>query len=112
LIKEKEGTLELTIRYSKTDQYGAGAVLKINRADLKIICAVSNMLEFFKRRPSIDGPLFCHLNGKPLTTYQFSVILKKDLGSLHLDCRKYTAHSFRIGAATSAAMAGCDVETI
>ena len=112
LIKEKEGTLELTIRYSKTDQYGAGVVQKINRADMKTICAVNNVLEFLNRRPSIEGPLFCHLNGKPLTRYQFSAILKKALGSSHLDYGKYTAHSFRIGAATSAAMAGCDVETI
>jgi hypothetical protein len=29
--------------YSKTDQYGTGAIRKINRADLKIICAVNNI---------------------------------------------------------------------
>ena len=90
----------------------AGVVLKINRGDLKTICAVNNVLEFLKRRPSIVGPLFCHLNGKPLTRYQFSAILKKALGISHLDYGKYTAHSLRIGAATSAAMAGCDVEQL
>jgi hypothetical protein len=31
---------------------------------------------------------------------------------LHLDYGKYIAHSFRIGAATSAAVEGCDLETI
>jgi hypothetical protein len=55
--------------------------------------------------------LFSYLNGKPLTRYQFA-ILKKAFGSSHLDYGKYTAHSFRKVAATSAAMAGCDVETI
>lgn len=111
LVDRSEGYIIVTIRYSKTDQYGSGSVLKIKRSN-SAICAVSNMLEFLKRRPQVDGPLFCHLNGKPLTRYQFTSVLKKCLNNLRLDYGKFTSHSFRIGAATAAAMSGYDVETI
>ncbi|XP_060585109.1 uncharacterized protein LOC132741045 [Ruditapes philippinarum] len=111
LVDSSEGYIIVTIRYSKTDQYGRGSVLKIKRSN-SAICVVSNMLEFLKRRPQVDGPLFCHLNGKPLTRYQFTSVLKKCLNNLRLDYGKFTSHSFRIGAATAAAMLGYDVETI
>ena len=110
-VNEKDGTAKITIRFSKTDQAGVGSVLIINRTGTEL-CAVSRLVEFVKRRPPIVGPFFCHLNGKPLTQYQFTAILKKCVCSFQPDYGKFTSHSFRIGAATAAAMAGYSVETI
>ncbi|VDI74134.1 Hypothetical predicted protein [Mytilus galloprovincialis] len=59
-----------------------------------------------KLRPNVAGQLFCHFDGTPVTRYQFSGVLKKSLNVLGLSQGKYSSHSFRIGAATSAAMNG------
>lgn len=110
-VNEKEGMVKIVIRYSKTDQCGVGAVVIIRRTGSDL-CAVTRLIEFLKRRPPINGPFFCHLNGKPLTRYQFSAVLKKSICGFGPHYGKFTSHSFRIGAATAAAMAGYSVETI
>lgn len=104
-------SFNLIIRSSKTDQYGHGARLKVSCTGASI-CPVTSMSQFLSQRPPVKGPLFCHLNGYPLTRYQFTCILKKCLRKLQLDYESYTSHSFRIGAATTAAMAGCSTDTI
>lgn len=64
------------------------------------------MREYLQIRPRVDGPLFCHFNGEPLTRYQFSAILIKTLNLARVGGGNYKAHSFRIGAATALSMAG------
>ena len=64
------------------------------------------MTEFLANRPRSRGPLFCHFDGSPLTQYQFNAMFRKVLS--FIDCAEshYSAHSFRIGAATTAAELG------
>jgi hypothetical protein len=71
----------------------------------KYVCckAIKSLLKF---RPNIDGQLFCHLNHKKLTRFQFLAILRSALKFISLSSDDYNAHSFRIGAATTAAMLG------
>lgn len=57
-------------------------------------------------RSSQLGPLFCHINAKPLTSFQFSSILQKCLKFLQVDTKTFKSHSFRIGAATHLYLAG------
>ena len=71
-----------------------------------LTCPVFHIEQFLQVRPPCCGPLFCHFNGKALTRYQFSALLSKVLKCLGLEAKHYKAHSFRIGAATSAAIAG------
>ena len=111
VLCKAEGTLTISVRHSKNDQYWKGSVLKIHKSG-SLICAVTTLVTYLKRRPSVSGPLFCHLGGLPLTRYQFTSVLKKCLTNLNLDYGKFTSHSFRIGAATAAAMAGYSVESI
>jgi site-specific recombinase XerD len=61
---------------------------------------------YLKGRPSVQGPLFCHLDGKSLTRYQFVGVLKKALNRAGISDKGVSSHSFRIGAATSLAMEG------
>ena len=67
---------------------------------------ISAMIVYLNMRPNIQWPLFCHLNGKFLTRYQFHSILSAALRFLNYDVQKKTTHSFRIGAATFAFING------
>lgn len=113
-ISSDKSHLRITIRSSKTDQRGQGVTLQI-AATHDAICPVQALLEYLHVRP-VDikrpGPLFCHINGQPLTRYQFSAVLKKALAALGGDYSRYQSHSFRIGAATAAAAMGVSVDDI
>ncbi|XP_075063935.1 uncharacterized protein LOC142151813 [Mixophyes fleayi] len=105
------GIVSCKIIRSKTDQSGRGAWVQLNRQPNSNICPVNLVSRFMNVRP--QARLFlCHHNGMPMTKYQFSAIMKKSLRSLDLDSSMYGTHSFRIGAATSAALAGSSTETI
>ena len=110
-IDQKGEILSLFVRHSKSDQLGLGSHLTICRSTNNI-CPVRRMSLYLEQRPLVDGPLFCHLDGSPLTRYQFSAVLKKCLIQLQPQYSLYTSHSFRIGAATAAAMAGYSSEVI
>ena len=111
LFDRSAGSLQVRIRGSKTDQGGKGQTIKMNSTG-KALCPILSYEQFIKRRPNLPGPLFCHLNGTPLTRAQFSSILKKSLAFLQIDYGKYNTHSFWIGAATTAAMVGFSTDVI
>lgn len=91
--------IELTIPKSKTDQQGLGSRIII-MATCDDTCPFSCMNEYLKQRSKVNGPLFCHFSGRPLTRFQFSSVLLKALKCLHIDTMFYKTHSFRIGGAT------------
>ena len=57
------------------------------------------------RRPS-KGPLFLFEDGHPLTRERFVAKVREVLQQIGIDQSKYSGHSFRIGAATTAARTG------
>lgn len=105
-------SLYITVRSSKTDQRGRGTALHIKRGPSVEICPVAAMSCYLEARPNIEGPLFIHFGGLSLTTYQFSSMLKKGIKLAGLNPGDFSAHSFRIGAATSAAIEGVPLESI
>lgn len=111
VLDENKGTLKINLRFSKTDQLGNGTIILLEKSGTNI-CPIQNMSLFLSIRPKIEGPLFCHINGKSLTRYQFATILKKSLACTNLNYQHYKTHSFRIGAASTAAKLGHSVETI
>lgn len=105
-FKSDTEELVINLRSSKTDQFNKGSTIVIPKAS-DISCAVISMRKYLEIRPRVDGPLFCHFNGEPLTRYQFSAILMKTLNLAgEGGGGNYKAHSFRIGAATALSMAG------
>ena len=60
-------------------------------------------------RSQEDGPLFCHINGAPLSAFQFSSVLHKALKFLGIETKTFKTHSFRIGAATHLYMSSIHV---
>ena len=108
---DKGNAMLVTLRYSKTDQLGQGTTLKISKLP-GITCPVSSLIYYLSMRPKVSGPLLCHLNGKPLTRHQFSAILQKALTAIGPHLRNYKSHSFRLGAATTAAQQGWSIDKI
>ena len=99
---EEEGRekIHLGIPFSKNDQYGKGASLKI--AETKTtICPVVLLRKYLAKRPKTRGPLYCHFGGSPVSRYQFATVLNKALKFMGIDSRFIRTHSFRIGAASS-----------
>ena len=66
------------------------------------------MLAFLAIRGGEDSPLFCNLDGSPVTKYQVINRVRLALQTLSLDDKAYAGHSFRIGAATTAAERGLE----
>ena len=104
--------LEIHLVSSKTDQFGRGVTIHIPEQLDKCICPVVLLPCYLRDRPVVEGPLFCHFDGKPLTKYQFSAILKKSLHALGIDNARWSSHSFRIGMATACAIEGLSDEKI
>ena len=59
-----------------------------------------------------SGPFFRFENGTPLTRMKFVDKVKEALSLAGVDCTAYSGHSFRIGAATTAAKRGISDATI
>ena len=57
-------------------------------------------------------PLFCLATGKRLTQLHFRYLLRRQLQRAGLNPQSFNTHSFRIGAATSAAQAGVPAQVI
>ena len=97
--------LAVTLRASKTDPFGAGHTLYVGCTHSRI-CPVRAVLAYMAIRPRIPGPLFIHSDGTPLTRPKLVTEVRGALTGDGMDLSRYTGHSFRIGAASSAAQAG------
>lgn len=106
----------LYLRSSKTDPFGKGVTIKI--FENCVLNPVSTMHTYVLSRlaqgASPASPLFidsfCSKEGevKPLMRSSFITYLKETLTLAGIDHTSYNGHSFRIGAATSAAAAGVE----
>ena len=97
--------VRLLLRKGKTDPYGNGVFIYLGRTQ-SVVCPVVALLQFLAIRPSHSGPLFIWQDGSPLTQQQFTHEVKMMLQLAGLCSSSYAGHSFRIGAATTAAHAG------
>ena len=64
------------------------------------------LLRLMAHRGSLPGPLFCWRSSAPVMRSEFSAHLNQALTTIGLAGANMRPHSFRIGAATSAAAAG------
>ena len=72
-----------------------------SKSDLSI-CPIYHLKHYLQLRGTRPGPIFCDINGAPISRNAFISQLRTCLNVLTLDCQQYKAHSFRIGAATHA----------
>lgn len=80
--------------------------LDISRATNPLLCPVRTLRTYLDTYGHTVGPLFQFMDGKPVPYAFFMKTLDALLSFLGLDRRLYRGHSFRIGAATTAAANG------
>lgn len=104
--------LQINIRNSKTDQLGRGAVIRLPASGEGGPCPVKDLKRYLALRPVGEGPLFIHEDGHPLVRHQFTKVMRKAIVACGLEASEFAPHSFRIGAATTAAHWGLSVKRI
>ena len=98
-------TLKVHLKVSKCDQFGRGINVFIGHTE-DDLCPVVAVLNYIAQRGDQPGPFFRFSDHTPLTKARFVTKVREALTSAGVDCSGYSGHSFRIGAATTAARAG------
>ena len=103
--------VKIHLNHSKCDQFGRGVDIIVGRTRSPI-CPVIAVLDYIRERQDVAGPFFINRRKEPVTKAWFVQQIRQVLHSLGLSSEEYAGHSFRIGAATSAALAGVEDSTI
>ena len=109
--QEKPTMVRFHLRRSKTDQFGRGADIVVGRTG-RNLCPVTAVLHYISRSGEHSGPFFLTSQKLPLTKPEFVAEVRKVLETLGLPAESYAGHSFRIGAATTAALVGMEDSSI
>ena len=108
VLDPSTSSASITIPSSKTDPCRQGVCLRLFCTE-RMVCPVHALASYLNYRviktTAAKEPLFLEDGGKPLSRTFFIAKLKFLLLKLGLNQELYNGHSFRIGAATSAAKA-------
>jgi len=110
--------LKITIKRSKTDQYGEGMIKGLPYFENKTYCPVENLKNWLEISKIKTGPIFrrfskgLKLNDKRLTDQSVVLIMKKYLNLAGIESKNFAGHSLRSGFATVAADSGADERSI
>ena len=97
--------LLVTLKSSKTDVFRQGRSLIVARCS-SLLCPVSAMQQYFLVAQPPPGPLFSFRSGSLLTRSSVTHLLRDSARYAGLPYESLKGHSFRIGAASTAAAAG------
>ena len=92
------------LKFSKTDQFGKGCTVVLARSD-DLLCPVSALMSYLRLRGGSQGPLFKFSIGDCLTKSRMNNRLQHVFKSCGWP-KTFILHSFRVGAATTAALLG------
>ena len=101
----KPSVVQLRIKQSKTDPFRQGINIFLGKTDVAI-CPVQAVIQYIAVRSPNPGPLFMLSEGTPLTRGYLVSLVQAALRRGGLDDACYNGHSFRRGAATTAAQQG------
>ena len=101
----------IVLRQSKIDPFRKGVSIHLGRTHSDL-CPVAAMLAYIAIRPAVSGPLLVFKDGSYLTRDRLILYIRSALNAAGVDTRGYSGQSFRIGAATTAALAGVEDSTI
>ena len=103
--------ISIMIKKSKTDQGRKGVKVFIGKTS-DDLCPVTALLSYLAFRGAEPGPLFRWESGIPLSKSKFVEHVRDGLKKAKLPALDYSGHSFRIGAATTAAVMGLEDSAI
>ena len=102
--------IQLMLKTSKTDPFRNGANITIGATGDEI-CPVTALFSYLRLRGNAPGPLFRTDKGLPLTRACFVARFREALEKAGLrgtEAQQYSGHSFRAGAASTAAAMGME----
>ncbi len=99
--------VRLRIKQSKTDPLRQGVDVFLGATNTNI-CPVQALVWYIAVRSPSPGPLFVFQSGSPLTRTSLISYVQSALRRSGISSSAYTGHSFRIGAATTAAKCGLE----
>ncbi len=94
--------LQIRLKASKTDPFRRGVDVFIGYSG-DSLCPVRALATYLSVRGGSSGMLFHFQDGRLLTRERFVANVRRALERTGLKCGAYAGHSFRIGAATTAA---------
>jgi len=110
--------LKVSIRRSKTDQFGEGFIKALPYFDNTQYCPVVSLNKWINISKINSGSLFrrfskgSKLTKKRLTDQTVALLIKEYLNLAGIDGKNYSGHSLRSGFATSAAESGAEERSI
>ena len=110
--------LKISIRRSKTDQFGEGFVKALPYFDNSQYCPVVSLKKLLDLSKINTGPVFrrfikgSKLSENRLTDQTVALLIKKYINLAGIDNKNYSGHSLRSGFATSAAESGAEERSI
>ena len=110
--------VKITIKRSKTDQYGDGMIKGLPYFPNDIYCPVVNLKKWLEISKIKSGPIFRRLSKgsslteKRLTDQSVVLIMKEYLNLAGIENKNFAGHSLRSGFATVAAESGADERSI
>ena len=110
--------LKLSIKRSKTDQFGEGMIKALPYFDNTKYCPVISLKNWIDTSKINSGSLFrrltkgSRLSDNRLTDQTVALLIKKYLQLAGIDSKNYSGHSLRSGFATSAAESGAEERSI
>ena len=110
--------LKITLKKSKTDQFGEGFIKGIPYFENSLYCPVKNIKNWLNISKIKKGPIFIRFSKGTKITYNrlsdqsVALIIKNYLIKGGIDSKEYSGHSLRSGFATSAAEAGAEERSI
>ena len=104
---ENPTIIRLLIEQSKTDPFRQGVEIFLGAAKADV-CPVQALIHYLEMRNALPGPLFVFSSGSPLTRLALVSNLHAALRQAGIQHQNYNGHSFRIGAATTAAQKGLE----
>ena len=113
-----EDGIKITIKKSKTDQFGEGMIKGLPYFTNDIYCPVTNLKTWLEISKIKSGPVFRKfkkgslLTEKRLNDQSVALIIKKYLQLAGIENTNFAGHSLRSGFATVAADSGADERSI
>ena len=110
--------VKITIKRSKTDQFGEGMVKGLPYFSNQLYCPVINLKKWLELSNIKSGPIFRRfakgsvLTNNRLTDQSVVLIIKDYLNLAGIENKNYSGHSLRSGFATVAAESGADERSI
>ena len=110
--------LKITVRKSKTDQFGEGMIKGLPYFNDKNYCPVINLREWLEISNIKSGPVFRRfskgsvLTNNRLTDQSVVLLIKEYLKLAGIENKNFSGHSLRSGFATVAAESGADERSI